>query len=193
MRHLVLANGHQIRLVDQDVRRLQQRISEKSIGAQVLAAGRDIADLLLLLLVARHPFQPSQRRNHRKQQMQFRVLRHPGLHKQRRPIRIEPGTEPIERDIESVLFHVRGVGVIGGQGVPVGDKEITFILALQTHPVVERAHVVAQVQLAGGTHAAQHALGQRVSTFNGLRWVQFVHDLEMCKDAFADASIVLKV
>ena len=41
----------------------------------------------------------------------------------------------------------------------VGDEEVALVLAavLQLDPVGERAHVVAQVQLAGGTHAAQNA------------------------------------
>ena len=59
----------------------------------------------------------------------------------------------------SMVFgcNLRGVGVVGGQRVPVGDEEIALVLVLQLDPVVQRAHVVAQVQLAGGAHAAQNA------------------------------------
>ena len=63
---LILADWNKIRLIDEDVRRLQQGIAKKAVGAQVLAARRDVADLLLLLFIAGHSFQPAKRRNHRK-------------------------------------------------------------------------------------------------------------------------------
>ena len=50
---------------------------------------------------------------------------------------------------------LRGVGVVGGQRVPVGDEEEAIVLVLQLDPVIQRAHEVSQVQLAGGAHAAQ--------------------------------------
>jgi hypothetical protein len=56
------------------------------------------------------------------------------------------------------LPQVRGVGVIGGEGMPVGYEKVAVVVALQAYPVVEGAHVVAEMQFAGGPHATQHAL-----------------------------------
>src|SRR5439155_8738530 len=63
-----------------------------------------------------------------------------------------------EQHIERVGFNLWRVGVIGGQRVPVGDKEKALILILHAHPVVERADKISQVQLASGAHSAEHAL-----------------------------------
>src|SRR5262249_21633642 len=57
----------------------------------------------------------------------------------------------------AVLLHARGVSVVGGQRVPVGNKEEAVVLVLHADPVLQRAHVVAEVQLARRAHAAQHA------------------------------------
>ena len=62
------------------------------------------------------------------------------------------------------------VGVVGGQRVVVRDEVEALILraavlqhlVLQLHPVLQRAHVVAQVQPPGRTHAAQYALARRM-------------------------------
>ncbi len=60
MRHLILTHRHLVGAIDQDVGRLQQRIAEETIGRQIL-----VLQLLLLILVGRHPLQPAQRRHHR--------------------------------------------------------------------------------------------------------------------------------
>ncbi len=51
-------------------------------------------------------------------------------------------------------FQLAGVGVVGRERVVVRFEEIALVLVLQLDPVVERAHVVAQVQFACGAHAA---------------------------------------
>ena len=50
-----------------------------------------------------------------------------------------------------------GVGVVGGERVDVGDEEVAVVVLLQVHPVFEGAHVVAEVESAGGPHAAEDA------------------------------------
>src|SRR5437868_15367240 len=42
--------------------------------------------------------------------------------------------------------------------MPVSDEEKRIVVFLQLHPVREGAHIVAEVQLSGGAHAAQNAL-----------------------------------
>ena len=73
-----------------------------------------------------------------------------------RLLRIESGGEPVEDHLENIVLHPRGVRVIGGEGVPVGGEEKTLVVVLQPDPVLQSAHVVANVQLAGRSHAAQY-------------------------------------
>ena len=55
VRHLVLADRHVLRAVQQDVGRLQQRIAEEAVGAEIA-----VRELRLLILVGRHALQPAQ-------------------------------------------------------------------------------------------------------------------------------------
>ena len=67
---------------------------------------------------------------------------------------IETRGKVIDHDLKRVLLDAAGVGVIRGQGVPVGDEKEAVVLVLQAHPVAQGADVVAEVELSGGTHAA---------------------------------------
>ena len=99
MRHLVFAHGNKIGLVDQDVGGLQQRIAEKAVGAQIF-----FRDVLALLFVGRYALQPAQRRDHRKQQVQFGVLRHMRLDEHGAAFGIESRGQPVEQHIERILL-----------------------------------------------------------------------------------------
>ena len=90
--------------------------------------------------------------------MQLGVLHDVALDEEHALLRIEAGGEKIHRHFERVLFHRGGVGVVGGERVVVGDEEVALVLVLHADPVMQRAHVVAEVQLAGRAHAAEHAL-----------------------------------
>ena len=80
VRNLVFADRYAIGTIDQDVCTLQQRIAEKTVGGKIL-----VGQFFLLVLVRRNALEPSERRDHRQQQMQFRVLRHPRLDEQASP------------------------------------------------------------------------------------------------------------
>ena len=77
MRRLVLADGHILRLVQQNVGRHQQRIAEKAVGGQILAG-----QILLHLLVAGHALEPAERSDHAEQQLQFGMLQNMALQKE---------------------------------------------------------------------------------------------------------------
>ena len=64
MRDLVLSDGHEIGLIDQNVGGLQQWVAEESIGGEVFAG-----DVLLLLFVGGHALEPAERSDHREQQV----------------------------------------------------------------------------------------------------------------------------
>ena len=91
---------------------------------------------LLLVLVGRYSLQPSQRRNHRQHQMQFRMLRHLALHEHRCRTGIHPGCQPIDNGFEGVLIDGFRMFVVGGQGMIIRHKEEALILVLQLHPIV---------------------------------------------------------
>ena len=76
------------------------------------------------------------------------------LKKQHALLGIKACSEPIQGDFFDVLFDFRGVSVIRCEGVPVGDEEVALVVLLELDPVGQGAHVVAEVELAGGAHAA---------------------------------------
>ena len=70
---------------------------------------------------------------------------------------VEARGQPVRGDLEDVLADARGVGVVGGEGVPVHHDEEALVLVLQPHPVVEGAGQVAEVQRPRGPHAGEDA------------------------------------
>ena len=152
MRHLVFANRYMARVVDKDVGRLQQRVTEEAIGRQVL-----VRQLFLLVLIGGHTFEPAERGHHRQQQMQFGVLQHLRLLEDDRFFRIETGGQPIDNHVTTGLGDALWRIVIGGQGMPVGDKKQTFVIVLQTDPVFEHAVKVTQMQATRRAHAGKYA------------------------------------
>ena len=152
VRHLILAHRHEVRVIDDDVGGLQQRVPEKSEVRQIA-----VRHLLDLFLVSRDALEPRDRRHHLQQQVQLRVLRHERLHEQRALLRIDARADPVRDVVERVFDDRRRVRVIAGERVPVGDEVETVVLPLQLLPVLQRAHQVSQVQAARRAHARHHA------------------------------------
>jgi hypothetical protein len=103
--------------------------------------------------------------------VKFGVLLDLALNKEDGLKGVEAGGQVVEDDLAGVGGNLRGVGVVGGEGVPVGDEEEAVVLGvvLQADPVMEGAHVVAEVQFAGGSHAAEDALtGSRSGVRHGI-------------------------
>src|SRR6266849_3770784 len=150
--NLVLAHRHVLGAVKQYVRGLQQGVAQKTVRAQIA-----VGELRLLILVGRDALQPSQGCDHRQQQMQFRMLRHLRLNEQRGDAGIEARRQPVDGHRPDVLLELRGILITRGERMPIGDEEKAFVLVLQFDPILESAVVVAQMQLARGPHAGQHA------------------------------------
>src|SRR5216684_1905254 len=89
--------------------------------------------------------------------MQFRVLRYLRLNEQSGDAGIEARRQPVDGHRPDILFEFRRVLIAGGERMPIGDEEKTFVLILQFDPILERTVVIAQMQLARRPHAGQHA------------------------------------
>src|SRR5579863_6372281 len=92
--------------------------------------------------------------------MEFGVFGNERLLEDDRFLRVEAGGEIVGNDFDGVLRDGGGVGVVAGEGVPVGDEVKTFVgrIILQADPILQSAEIVADVQFAGGAHAAEDAV-----------------------------------
>ena len=149
---LVLADRHVLGPVHQDVGALQQRVTQEAVGAEVL-----VLQLLDLVLVGRHPLEPGNRRDHRKDQVQLRVFRNARLDEDRAGARVQAGRQPVDQHLVRIGLEIDRVLVARRQGVPVGHEEKALVLVLQLDPVRQRAVVIAEVQRAGWAHARNDA------------------------------------
>ncbi len=145
---LVFSDRDESRVVQQDVGRLQDRIVQKS-GADDLRA-------LRLVLELRHPAQLTQWRDRIEQPLELRVFRHRRLHEQDAILRIESGSEEADRHVEHALLQRLRL-IRDRYGVQVHDRVDALVPFGQFDPVLDRAQVVAQMQIAGGLNTAEHA------------------------------------
>ena len=81
----------------------------------------------------------------------------------RRDARIEARRQPVDEHLLDEFRQLLGVFVARGQRVPVGDEEIALVLVLQLDPVLERAVIVAEMQLAGRPHSGKNSFGLRMT------------------------------
>ena len=66
--------------------------------------------------------------------------------------RVQPAGDPVGDHVVRVLDDAGGVGVVGGQRMPVGDEVETIVLVLERGPVLQRSHEMPEVQFAGRAH-----------------------------------------
>src|SRR6266481_7373968 len=73
---------------------------------------------------------------------------------------VEAGGQEVDGDLQGVFGDGGGVGVVGGEGVPVGDEVETFVrgIGLELDPVLQGAEVVADVETSGGAHAGDDSV-----------------------------------
>ncbi len=145
---LILADRHEPCVVHRDVGRLQQWIAEKPDRRQIL-----LLQVLLLLLVGRHAFEPRHGHDHREHQEQLGVLGHQRLDEERAFLRIESGANPVGDVFVSVGRDLARVGEVARQRVPVGDEVETGRPLLQGDPMREGPDEVSEVQPARRPHA----------------------------------------
>ena len=155
MRHLVLAHRHGVGLVEDDVGGLQHRVAHQAVIDRLLG----LVHLPHLFLKGGHAHQPAQGRDHAEEGVQGHDLGDVGLDEDEAPFRIDAGGQPVEDHVVYVRPDDLGVaaGLHGGQGMHVHGAIDAVIVLLQVHPVLQGAHVIAQVQQPGGPHPGERS------------------------------------
>ena len=95
---LVLADRHDVGVVEQDVGRLEHRVGEEPV-----LGGEPLLDLVL---VADALLQPAHRRDGRQEPGQLGRLGHVGLDEQRGPLGVEPQGEQVDEHVEDVAAEL---------------------------------------------------------------------------------------
>jgi hypothetical protein len=93
-------------------------------------------------------------------EVEFSVFQDLGLLEEDRLAGSRP--EPkIDGDLHGVFSYGGRVGIVAGEGVPVGDEIQAVVgrIVLETDPVLEGAEVVADVEAPGGAHTGENAIG----------------------------------
>ncbi len=70
VRDLVFADGDKVRIIDDDVRGLQDRIAQETVGVQVF-----VLHVVERFFVRGDALEPAERRDHREQQLKLGMLR----------------------------------------------------------------------------------------------------------------------
>ena len=120
-----------------------------------------VLDIFERFFVGGDAFEPAERGDHAEEEMKFGVFDDLGLLEDDGFGGIEAGSEEIDGDLERVLGDGGSVGVVAGEGVPVGDEVEAVVgrIVLETDPVLEGAEVVADVEASGGAHAGEYSIG----------------------------------
>ena len=77
--------------------------------------------------------------------------------------------EVVQHDVDDILPDLAGVIGVVGQGLIVGDEDVDLVEAagiLKLHPALQGAHIVAQMQAAGGTVAGKNDVFHGVPSAN---------------------------
>ena len=158
---LILAHGHAVHLVEQDVGSHQNRVGEQAHGGVLGAL------LLGFVLELGHTGRLAKAGEAVQNPRQLGVLGHVRLHEQRGAGRVNAGGDVLRRGQAGTLTQLLGV-LRNGDGVHIWDKEQAFVIrvVLQRDPVVHSTNIVTQV------HRISRRLRTRVDTRLLLRGVR---------------------
>ena len=143
---LVAAHGHQIRLIQQNIRRHQSRIGEQARVDVVRVLGRLILELGHAAQFAEHGVAVQH-------PAQLGVGRNMGLDEQHVFLRVQTAGD-IGRQLDQGVPPQLRRDLPHGDGVHVGHHIIAVIFIGQSRPVADGAQVGAQGQVTGGLAAA---------------------------------------
>jgi hypothetical protein len=123
VRHLILADGHHVGAVDEDVRRLHHRVSQEAVVRQI-AVGK----LLLGVLVRRDALQPADRRDHAEQSASSACSGTRDWMKDRRAVGVDPGGEPVDEHLPDRLGDRLLAFVVRGKRMPIRGEVQALVL-----------------------------------------------------------------
>ena len=147
---LVLADRHEVRAVEQDVGRLEDRVGEQP------DAGRALAALGGLVLELGHPAGLAEAGQALQHPAELGVAGHLALHEDRRARGVDAHREQLGGGAQGALAqHLRVL--LDGDRVQVGDEEERLVVLLQVHPLPQRAEVVAEVERVGRSAGCRRA------------------------------------
>ena len=134
---LVAPDGHDIRIINQNIGRHQHRIRQQAVIRR--KAARDF------VLVTVAPFQQAHRRDGGENPGKLRHLRHIGLPEQKRPFRVQTAGQKIQRHVPRVAPPLLRVEERRHRMI-IGDEIKGLALLLQLDGRLHHAKVVSQVQ-----------------------------------------------
>ena len=147
---LVLAHRHQVRLVQQNIRRHQHRIGKQ--------ARSDVIRVLLgLLLELGHAAQLAKLGIAAQDPTQLRVLRHMALDEHDVLLRVQAAGDILGQLGHRTAAQLRRI-LPDGDGMHIHDAVNAVIFILEGHPVLDGAHVRTQGQFAAGLDTAENSL-----------------------------------
>ena len=150
--HLVLADGHDRGLVEEDVGAHEHRVGEEP--------GRDEVLALALVLELRHAAEIAHRSDGGEVPGELGVLAHVALDEQRRLLGVDAAGDEVEHEVVDVLAELFRV-VRQGDGVGVDDAEHRLVRAGLDllAPRADGPQVVAEVQLSGRLDSGEDTCG----------------------------------
>ena len=153
--NLIVAHRNELRFVNQNVRRHQQRIIKQAHGG--------FQPLRDFVLVAVRAFKQAHAGDAGEQPRQFLNFRHVTLPEEHGLRRIESQRQIIHRHAADIIAQARAV-VHRRQGVKIGDEIKAFVVAfLQSNVLLDRAKIIPEMKFSGRLHAGQNAFGHRGS------------------------------
>ena len=147
---LILAHRHQIRLIQQNVRRHQHGVGKQArcnVIGMLLGLGLKLghaAEFTELGIAAQYP-------------AQLRVLGHMALDEHDILLGVQTAGNILCQLVDAALAQ-QGRLLTDGNGVHIHDAVQAVKLILQCHPILDGTHIRAQCQFTGGLDAAENPL-----------------------------------
>ena len=145
---LILAHRDIVGLIEQDIRRHQRRIGEET-AVDVLAV------LGGLVLKLRHARELAEHRIAVQDPAELSVLRHVGLDEQRVLLGVQAAGDVLRQLLERAAAQRRRV-LTHGDRVHIGHEVVVVKFLVALRPVLDRAEVGPEGQIAAGLNAGQH-------------------------------------
>src|ERR1051325_5905438 len=149
---LILADRNETSFIEQHVSGLQDGVREKPGQHALLALG--------LVLELRLALELAERRHGCEHPVELGVLGNVRLDEDDALRRIEAGRVQADRHVHRQRRQTRRIVALG-DGVEIDDAEEAVVLGLETDPVLDRAEVVADVELVGRLDTAEDAFHSR--------------------------------